>query len=169
MKELIPQEVIETKILMIRGKKVMLDKDLAKLYKVETKYLTRQVRRNIGRFPDDFMFRLTKEENLRCQFGTSSYGGRRYLPYAFTEQGVSMLSSVINSERAIRVNIAIMRAFVKLREILSVHKELSHKLSELEHKIEKHDVEIQAIFEAIRQLMEPPPEKPKRLIGFKQV
>ena len=115
------------------------------------------------------MLLLTYQEvkNLRCQIGTSSYGGRRYLPYAFTEQGVAMLSSVLHSKRAAQVNIAIMRAFVKLRDILSSHKELAHKLSELEHKVEKHDTEIQAIFEAIRQLMEPPPEKPRRLIGFK--
>ncbi len=166
MNELVAQEVIENKIVMIRGKKVMIDRDLAELYEVETKQLTRQVRRNIERFPEDFMFRLTDEENLRCQFGTSSYGGRRYLPYAFTEQGVAMLSSVLHSKRAAQVNIAIMRAFVKLREILSTHKELAHKLSELERKIEKHDVENQAIFEAIRQLMAPPPEAPKRRIGF---
>ena len=161
--------IVEDKIFMIRGHRVMFDRDIAELYGVETKHLTRQVRRNIGRFPDDFMFRLTREENLRCQIGTSSYGGRRYLPYAFTEQGVSMLSSVINSERAIQVNITIMRAFVKIREILSTHKELSHKLDELERKIDKHDADIGLIFEAIRQLMEPPSEKPKRLIGFKQV
>ena len=102
---------------------------------------------------------------LRCQFGTLSWGGRRYLPYAFTEQGVAMLSSILNSERAIIVNVAIMRTFVKLREILSTHKELAYKLTELERKIEKHDEEIQTIFEAIRQLMIPP-EKPQRRIGF---
>ena len=167
MKELVPQEVIENKIFIIRGKKVMLDKDLAGLYEVGTKQLTRQVRRNIERFPDDFMFRLTEEENLRCQIGTSSYGGRRYLPYAFTEEGVAMLSSVLHSKRAAQVNIAIMRAFVKLRDILSTHKKLAHKLSELEHKIEKHDGEIQAIFEAIRQLMAPVPAKRRVIKGFK--
>ncbi len=146
----------------------MLDSDLAELYGVETKQLKRQVRRNIKRFPDDFMFELTQEEYkdfLRCQFGTSSWGGRRYLPYAFTEQGVAMLSSILNSERAVIVNIAIMRTFVKLREILSTHKELAFKLTELERKFEKHDEEIQTIFEAIRQLMIPP-EKPHRRIGF---
>jgi phage regulator Rha-like protein len=161
-------EDIEKRIYQIRGKRVILDKDLAFLYDVETKSLTRQVRRNMERFPEDFMFRLTKEEFLRCQIGTSSYGGRRYLPYAFTQEGVAMLSSVVNSKRAIQVNITIMRAFVKLREILSFHKELIHKLSELERKVEKHDVDIQSIFEAIRQLMAPPPEKPRRMIGFKQ-
>ncbi|ODS34512.1 MAG: ORF6N domain protein [Candidatus Scalindua rubra] len=165
---LIPQETIEGKILLIRGKKVMLDRDLAMLYGVETGILKRAVSRNIERFPDDFMFCLTKEEfnNLRCQFGTSSWGGARYLPYAFTEQGVAMLSSVLRSKIAVQVNIQIMRAFVKLREILSTNKELAHKLSQLERKIERHDVEIQAIFKAIRQLMTPP-EKPKGKICFR--
>ena len=106
--------------------------------------------------------------NLRSQFATSSYGGRRYLPLVFTEQGVAMLSSVLQSKRAIQVNIAIMRAFVRLKAILSTHKELAHKFNELERKIEKHDEDIQSIFEAIRQLMAPPPEKPRRIIGFKQ-
>lgn len=169
MNELVPQEVVENKIFIVRGKKVMLDKDLAELYEVETYQLTRQVRRNIERFPEDFMFRLTPEENLSCHFGSSSYGGRRYLPYAFTEQGVAMLSSVLHSKRAAQVNIAIMRAFVKLREILSVHKELAHKLDELEQKIEKHDVDIQSIFEAMRQLMAPPPTKPRIVTGFKRL
>ena len=163
---LLPQEIIEQKIFVIRGHKVMMDRDLAGLYKVETKYLTRQVRRNLSRFPADFMFKLTKEEFLRCQNVTSSWGGRRYLPYAFTEQGVAMLSTVLNSERAIHVNIVIMRAFVKLREILSSHKDLSHKLKELEERIGRHDEQIQAVFDAIRQLMAPPPEPPKRRIGF---
>ena len=165
MKEVIPQEIIERRIFLIKGQKAMLDSDLAELYGVETKYLTRQVRRNIKRFPDDFMFKLTKDEFLRCQIVTSKRGGRRYLPYAFTEQGVAMLSTVLNSERAIHVNIVIMRAFVKLREILSMHKELAHKLNELERKTEKHDIEIRSIFEAIRQLMSPL-EKPKGKIGF---
>ena len=163
------QERIERKILLIRGYKVMLDSDLAQLYGVTTKRLNEQVRRNIKRFPDDFMFQLTKKEydSLRSHFATSKErrGGRRYLPYSFTEQGVAMLSSVLNSERAIQVNIAIMRVFVKIRKILSTHKELAYKLSQLERKIEKHDEEIQAIFEAIRQLMIPP-EKSKRQIGF---
>jgi len=168
MGELIPEEVIEQKIFMIRGHKVMLDRDLAQLYGVSVKRLNEQVKRNIKRFPGDFMFLLTRQEvmNLRSQFATSSWGGMRYLPYAFTEQGVAMLSSVLNSERAVQVNIAIMRAFVKLRQILSTHKDLAYKLTELERKIEKHDVEIQAIFEAIRQLMAPSPVKPKPQIGF---
>lgn len=164
---LIPQEVITSKILLIRGKKVMLDSDLAKLYKVSTKSLNLAVRRNIGRFPEDFMFHLTKEEfeSLRFQFETSKRGGRRYLPYAFTEQGVAMLSTVLNSERAIHVNIAIMRVFVRFREILSTHKELAHRIAALEKRMESKDKEIQAIFEAIRQLMLEE-EKPKRRIGF---
>ena len=169
MKGLIPHEVIENKIYLIRGQKVMLSMDLAKLYGVPTMRLNEQVKRNINRFPNDFMFQLNDAEHeiLKSQFAISSWGGaRRANPYAFTEQGVAMLSSVLNSERAVQVNIAIMRAFVKLRQILSTHKELAHKLNELERKIEKHDTEISSIFEAIRQLMAPPSEKPKRRIGF---
>ena len=145
----------------------MLDKNLAELYGVPTKVLLQAVKRNGKRFPRDFMFQLSLNEfkNLRSQFVTSSWGGRRYLPNVFTEQGVAMLSSVLNSERAIQVNIAIMRAFVKLRKIFSTHKELAQKLNELERKIEKHDGAIQGIFEAIRQLMTEP-QKPKGKIGF---
>ena len=167
----VPQEVVEQKIYLIRGQRVMIDSELAVLYGVETKQLTRQVRRNITRFPSDFMFRLTKDEYaaLRCQIGTLKRGRHsKYLPYAFTEQGVAMLSSVLNSERSIQVNIAIMRVFVRLKEILSTNKELAHKLAQLEHRIEKHDTEIHAIFEAIRQLMKPS-DKPKRSIGFHSV
>ena len=170
MKELIPQKVIENNIYLIRGQKVMLSTRLAKLYAVKVKALIQAVKRNIERFPEDFMFQLTgpEYEILKSQFVTSSWGGiRRANPYAFTEQGVAMLSSVLNSKRAIQVNIAIMRAFVKLRQILSTHKELAHKLNELEHKVENHDVEIRSIFDAIRQLMAPPAQ-PKRRIGFKQ-
>lgn len=166
----IPQERIKSKILLIRSQKVMLDWDLAELYGVEVKHLKRQVRRNIDRFPEDFMFILTKEEYrfLRSHFGTLKRGEHpKYLPYVFTEHGILMLSSVLNSKRAIQVNIAIMRTFVKLREILSAHKELAYKLSQLERKIEKHDEEIRTIFEAIRQLMAPPPEKLHRPIGFR--
>jgi len=164
---LISVEKIESKILFIRGEKVMMDRDLAGLYQVPTRRLNEQVKRNIRRFPGDFMFQLTRKEFkiLKSQFAISSWGGTRKLPYAFTEQGVAMLSSVLHSERAVQVNIAIMRAFVKLRQILSTHKELAHKLEQLERKIEKHDEEIRVIFEAIRQLMTPP-EKPKRRIGF---
>jgi len=172
MKNLIPHEFIERKIYLIRGHKVMLDSELARLYGIRTKNLNKAVRRNIERFPKDFMFQLTPDEfkSLRFQIGTSKgrKGGRRYLPLVFTEQGVAMLSSVLQSRRAIQVNIAIMRVFVKLKQILSTHKDFVYKLNELERKIEKHDVEIQNIFEAIRQLMEPPPEPPKRRIGFKQ-
>ncbi len=168
MKEIIPKEVIEQKILLIRGHKVMLDNNLAELYGVETKVLLQAVKRNIERFPEDFMFQLIGDEFkiLRSHFVTSSWGGRRYLPYAFTEQGVAMLSSVLHSKRAILVNVAIMRTFVKLREILSTHKDLAHKLSQLERKIENHDEEIKTIFDAIRQLMAPL-EKPHRQIGFR--
>ena len=159
-------EVVATKILFIRGKKVMLDSDLARLYRVETKNLNLQVKRNISRFPDDFMFRLTKEEGLRLQNATSKRGGRRYLPYVFTEQGVAMLSTVLHSERAIQVNIAIMRAFVKLREVLLTHKELAKKLEELERKYQLHESDIQAIFEVIKKLLEPPPGPPKPRFGL---
>lgn len=166
---LIPQETIENKILLIRNKKVMLDRDLAGLYEVKTKVLNQAVKRNIERFPKDFMFELTKKEfNIwRSQFVTSKADrkGLRYAPMAFTEQGVAMLSSVLHSKKAIQVNIAIMRVFVRLKEIISTHKELAHKLSELERRLKKHDGEIRTIFEAIRQLMTPP-EKPKRRIGF---
>ena len=167
---LIPQETIESRILLIRGKKVMLDRDLAKLYKVPTKRLNEQVKRNIERFPGDFMFQLTKEEfeDWKSQIATSNSEkmGLRRMSYAFTEQGVAMLSSVLHSKRAIQVNIAIMRVFVKLKEMISAHKELFYKLKDLERKIEKHDEQICVIFDAIRRLMEPPPEKPKRRIGF---
>jgi phage regulator Rha-like protein len=168
--------LIANKVLEVRGKKVMLDSDLAKLYGVETKQLLQQVKRNIKRFPDDFMYHLTSQEviSLRCQFGisnlrsqsvTSSWGGRRYLPYVFTQEGVAMLSSVLNSDRAIQVNILIMRAFVKLKEIFVDHTQLAYKLNELERRVEKHDKAIKEILDAIRQLITPP-EKPKRRIGF---
>jgi phage regulator Rha-like protein len=147
----------------------MLDRDLAELYGVPTKVLNQAVKRNHRRFPADFMFQLTLQEaqSLRFQFGTSKRGrgGRRYLPFAFTEQGVSMLSSVLNSERAVQVNIQIMRTFTQLREMVSTHKALAQKLVELERKFESHDEHIHSLFEAIRQLMEPPPTR-KRKIGF---
>jgi hypothetical protein len=170
MQQSVPQEVIEKRIFMIRGHNVMIDKDLAVLYDIATRDLNKAVTRNLERFPADFMFQLTTKEfeNLKFHFGTSSWGGTRKMPRVFTEQGVAMLSSVLNSRRAIQVNIAIMRTFVRLKTIISTHKELTHKLAELERKIDKHDKDIGLIFEAIRQLMEPPPEKPKRLIGFKQ-
>jgi len=165
MKELIPVEIIEKKILLIRGEKVMLDADLAELYGVEVKHLKRQVRRNIGRFPADFMIQLSKEEYefLRRHFGTLKRGEHsKYLPYAFTEQGVAMLSSVLNSERAVRVNIEIMRAFVRLRQMLASNAELARKLEALE---KKYDSQFKVVFDAIRQLMAPPETK-KRKIGF---
>jgi phage regulator Rha-like protein len=161
-------EQIEQAILLLRGQKVMLDRDLAALYGVETKNLNKAVRRNLARFPADFMFQLTVDEAdaLRFQFGTLKRGQHfKYLPYAFTQEGVAMLSSVLNSQRAIQVNVAIMRAFVRLREALSLHKDLAHKLAELEHKIENHDESIRTLFEAIRQLMTPP-EPPHKEIGF---
>ncbi len=170
MKAMIPQEVIERKVLMIKGHKVMLDKDLAGLYGVSTKRLNEQVKRNIKRFPQDFMFQLTLEEKEEVVAICDHLENLKFspqLPYAFTEHGIAMLSSVLNSERAVQVNIAIIRTFVKLRQILSTHKELAYKLGELERKIEKHDADIGTIFEAIRQLMAPP-EPPKRKIGFRQ-
>ena len=168
-KSLIPVQDIERLILMIRGYKVILDADLAALYGVETKQLIRAVKRNQLRFPSDFMFQLTEEEfaNLRFHFGTSSqWGGRRYTPYAFTEQGVAMLSSVLRSKRAIHVNIEIMRTFVRLRRMLASNKELARRLDELE---KKYDAQFKIVFDAIRQLMsspEPGSVPPKRRIGF---
>jgi hypothetical protein len=165
---LIPVERIERSILLIRGHKVILDSDLAELYGVTTKRLNERVRRNLSRFPEDFMFQLTESEThlLRSQFATSKEGrgGRRYLPYAFTEQGVAMLSSVLNSERAIKANIEIMRAFVRLRQILASNKELAKRLDELE---KKYDAQFKIVFDAIRKLMTPPEaQTPKKRIGF---
>jgi len=163
---LIPRARIERSILLLRGHRVMLDTELADLYGVETKALVRAMKRNASRFPADFMFQLTKAEfdSLRCQFGTSNArGGRRYTPYAFTEQGVAMLSSVLRSARAVRVNIEIMRAFVRLRQMLQADADLARKLDALE---KKYDVQFRVVFDAIRALMEPPPDPPKRRIGF---
>jgi hypothetical protein len=163
----IPDDRIEKAIYLIRGEKVMLDRDLALLYEVETKVLNRAVKRNLQRFPSDFMFQLTADEGdiLRCQIGTSNEGrgGRRYLPYVFTEQGVAMLSSVLNSERAILVNIEIMRAFVKLRQMLASNAELSRRLDELESK---YDKQFKVVFDAIRQLMARP-ARDRKEIGFR--
>jgi hypothetical protein len=171
---IVPRERIEDAILLIRGHKVMLDADLAGLYGVPTKVFNQAVKRNLDRFPEDFMFQLTPEEseNLRLQFGasslrsqfvTSSWGGRRYRPRAFTEQGVAMLSSVLRSQRAVQVNIEIMRAFVRLRQMLAAHKELAGRLDELE---KKYDAQFKGVFDAIRQLMAPPAPK-RRRIGFR--
>jgi hypothetical protein len=156
-------DVVTGKILVVRGKRVMLDRDLAELYRVETKQLIRQMKRNIKRFPEDFMYQLTRQEvaNLKCHFGTSSWGGTRKLPYVFTEQGVAMLSGLLNSDRAIHVNIAIMRAFVRIGQVLLVNKEMAEKLEDLERKYQLHESDIQVIFEAIKKLIEPPDEPPK--------
>ncbi len=157
--------------MLIRGQKALLDRDLADLYGVPTKRLNEQVRRNIRRFPADFMFQLTKEEfeNWKSQIATSNPAlkmGARKRPYAFTERGVAMLSSVLNSDRAIAVNIAIMRAFVRLREILATHKDLARKLESIETKLGEHDKKFQIVFDAIRQLMAPPEPSKKRRIGY---
>jgi DNA-binding PadR family transcriptional regulator len=168
----IPIDRIETSILLIRGEKVLLDRDLAKLYGVSTGRLNEAVKRNMDRFPDDFMFELSAEElsNLKSQNAiSSSHGGRRTLPYAFTEQGVAMLSSVLRSERAVKVNIEIMRAFVKLRRLMGTHADLSRKLAQLESK---YDEQFSAVFDAIRALMTEPAGKSeyagrKKKIGFK--
>jgi len=163
----VPIERITGAILLIRGQKVILDEALAALYEVNVKALNQAVRRNRDRFPADFMFQLTREEGafLRSQFVTLKTGRgrhRKYLPYAFTEQGVAMLSSVLRSERAVRVNIEIMRAFVRLRQMLSSHAELARKLEALE---KKYDAQFKVVFDAIRELMTPP-AAPKRRIGF---
>lgn len=169
MGDLIPHEEITRRIFVIRGQKVMLDSDLAELFGVETKQLNRQVKRNIQRFPPEFMFRLTKQERNELvpiwhQFKKMKHS--YVLPYAFTEHGVTMLASVLKSETAIKMSIVIVKAFVKLREIMSAHREIAFKLKELEAKIEGHDANIHDIFEAIRQLMIVPDEK-RKITGFK--
>jgi len=166
--ELIRPPQIEQAILLIRGQRVMLDRDLAAMYGVSTGNLNKAVQRNLDRFPADFMFRLTAEEARasRFQIGILKRGlNIKYLPYVFTQEGVAMLSGVLRSPRAVQVNVAIMRAFVRLRETLALHKELAHKLAELERKIENHDENIRSLFEAIHQLMVPP-EQPRKEIGF---
>jgi hypothetical protein len=165
----IPAERIERAILLIRGQKVLLDSDLAELYGVTTGNLNKAVKRNLARFPGDFMFQLSAPEahDLIFQFGISKAGGRggrRTLPYAFTEQGMAMLSSVLNSDRAVAVNIEIMRAFVRLREILASNADLSRRLDELE---KKYDERFRVVFDAIRQLMKPPEGPSRRKIGFR--
>ena len=160
--------LIEKRIFLIRGHKVILSIDLAELYGVEPKVLNQAVKRNIERFPSDFMFQLTNQEfaNLKSQIVTSSWGGlRRAMPYAFTEHGAIMVASVLNSPRAVEISVYVVRAFVRLREYLSSHKELAQKLTELEKKIETHDEAIQALIDAIRQLMTPL-DKPRRRIGY---
>ena len=169
MSKMIIVEQIERRIYFVRGMKVMMDKDLAVLYGVQPIRLREQVKRNNKRFPPDFMFQL-KDDEIDFMVSQNAIPSRQQLggfkPYVFTEQGVAMLSSVLRSEQAIAMNIAIMRAFVKLREVLLTHKELIHKLDKLDQKVGKHDEEIQAILEAIRQLMAPPLEKKKTFIGF---
>ena len=165
-KAIVPLERIQRSILLIRDHKVMLDADLAELYGVETRVLVQAVKRNAERFPDDFMLRLSKREfdDLKSQSViSSSWGGRRSLPYAFTEQGVAMLSSVLGSERAVRVNIEIMRAFVHLRRILGTHEALARKIEALENK---YDRQFKVVFDAIRALMQPPGQE-KGQIGFR--
>jgi ORF6N domain len=165
----IPIKGIAESILILRGHRVLLDSDLAAMYGVETKVLLQAVKRNLGRFPEDFMLQLADHEwtALRSQIVTSNVGrgGRRYAPYAFTEQGVAMLSTVLNSERAITVNIEIMRTFVRMRELLASNKELATQLKKLERKVSTHDEAIVGILKAIRQLMNPP-QPAKRSIGF---
>jgi GAF domain-containing protein len=195
---IVAAERIEQAILLVRGHKVLLDSELARLYGVETKALVRATKRNRERFPADFMFQLTREEwaalkcrigalDLRCQIGTSSqergtratnhsravvtpesasHGGRRHAPYAFTEQGVAMLSSVLRSPRAVQVNIEIMRAFVRLRHVLAVNADLARRLDEVEQRLGEHDEQFVQVIRAIRELMQPPPGPPRRRIGF---
>jgi DNA-binding transcriptional MerR regulator len=168
--ELIAAPAVEKRIFVVRGRQVMIDEDLADLYGVETKRLVEQVKRNLERFPEDFMFQLNKEEAaaLRSQIATSNAGrgGRRYAPYVFTEQGVAMLSSVLRSKRAIAVNIEIMRAFVELRRVASSYAAIEKRLEQIERRVGEHDEQLEQIFSALRQLIAPPP-KPKQPIGFR--
>ncbi|MDR9374501.1 MAG: ORF6N domain-containing protein [Schleiferiaceae bacterium] len=165
----IPEETLMQKIYLVNGIKVMLDSDLAKLYQVETKRLNEQVKRNHGRFPEDFMFQLTSEqwESLKSQNATSSWGGRRTLPNVFTEQGVSMLSSVLNSEVAIKVNIQIIRVFTKMREMLLTHKDLLLEMEEIRKKVSGQDEKIELIFSYLRQFIKEQ-EEPRKRIGYKK-
>jgi len=169
---LIPDEVVMSKIYLIRGQKVMIDRDLAELYGVETKHLKRQVKRNIKRLPHDFMFELYKKEfvHWRCHFGTSNASdkmGLRYAPYVFTEQGVAMLSSIINSDRAISVNIYIIRIFTRMRELLLTHKDILLKLEQLEQQTLHNTEDIQLIFEYLKKLLTPASSTPRKHIGCK--
>ena len=165
----IPDETITSKIYLIREQKVMLDSDLAELYQVQTKLLKRQVRRNIERFPEDFMFELTKEEsdNLRSQFGTSRWGGSRYIPMVFTEQGVAMLSSVLNSSRAIAVNIRIIRVFTKIREMLTDNLNIKLEIEEIKKNLSNQNKNIELVFQYLDELIEKK-EKPITKIGYKK-
>ena len=171
MQSLVPMEHIERRIYLMRGLKVMLDSDLAVLYGVKTKELNKAVKRNQGRFPEDFAFQLVEAEveSLRFQIGTSNdgHGGRRYLPHMFTEQGVAMLSSVLRSERSIFVNIAIMRAFVRIRRLASSNQDFARRLETLEARYREHDENFKTVFADIRALMEPPKKPRRRWIGFR--
>src|SRR5688572_15257691 len=166
---MIPDEVVMNKIYLIRGQKMMLDRDLAELYDVETKVLNQAVKRNPDRFPADFMFQLTKKEfeNLKSQIVTSSWGGVRKMPFAFTEQGVAMLSSVLKSEIAIRVNIQIIRIFTRMRKMIITHKDILLQLEKIEKKLAGHDEEITLVFGYLKQLLNPP-QPLRRKIGFKR-
>lgn len=169
MSELIPIERIESKIFLIRGQKVMIDRDLAELYGVETKYLNRQVRRNIERFPKEFMSKLTKQEKNELVTICHHLADLKFsyqLPYAFTEHGVAMLASILKSKVAVKISIFIIKTFVKLRQILSTHKELAHIIKDLERRVGDHDVQILALFKSINKLLEPPPDLPRKRIGF---
>ena len=163
---IIPSERIVSKIYIIRGRKIMLDRDLSELYCVKTKDLNASVKRNKERFPDDFMFQLTKKEfeNLRLQISTSSWGGTRYMPRAFTEQGVAMLATVLNSKMAVAVNIQIIRTFVKIRELMAKNEMLQRKIMELEKKYGRHDAKIKKIFDILQLLLA---DENKNEIGFK--
>lgn len=168
MPQTLPEIQVDSLIMEIRGQKVILDKDLAALYEVDTKRLNEQVKRNIDRFPEDFMFQLSVEEfsNLKSQFATSSWGGRRYPPYAFTEHGAIMAASVLNSPRAVEMSVFVVRAFIKLRTLALQYKELTRKLAQIEERLGEHDTAIMEIVNTIRQLMEPPTPRRKE-IGFK--
>lgn len=167
---LIPDDIISSKIYLIRKQKVMLDKDLSELYAVETKQLKRQVRRNLERFPEDFMFELSQQEfdNLRSQFGTSSWGGSRYIPMAFTEQGVAMLSSVLNSPTAIKVNIQIIRVFTKIREMLTDTLSMKLEIEEIKKKLSNHTQNIELVFNYLDELIDKKEKtEPRKKIGYK--
>jgi hypothetical protein len=167
---IVPVGLVEQRILLIRGVRVILDSDLAALYGVSTTRLNQQVGRNRERFPEDFMFQLTAEEaaglRLHNAISKKGRGGRRYRPYAFTEHGAIMAASVLNSERAVKVSVYVVRAFVKLREMLAAHKQLARKLAELEARLDSHDEQIVSLVRAIRELMTPPPEPKRKRIGF---
>ncbi len=169
--EMIHSQDVENRIFVIRGERVMIDRDLAELYGVETKYLNRQVKRNLKRFPSEFCFRLTKRERKQLVTICHRFEPLKHssvCPYVFTEHGVAMLASVLNSERAIKMSIIIIKTFVRLSKLMATHKELGYKLTELERKVEAHDQVISSIVEAIRKLLEPPPEPKKPPIGFRK-